>query len=162
MAVDHDQIFKTLRKFLGSENPLAFALMAKMKYNQSQRVKLKADFLRWILGVPINPAKQSILLEFIETYMTLTRTEESKFSSLVSREPEYLEVEKMITTFEKRGMEKGQIEGKRESLLLLLERRFQELDDSVKKKIQRIRSAKRLNSLMLEVLEAESIGDLNL
>ena len=37
------------RLFLKSDNPLAFALMAKMKYTRRQRVRLKADFLRLIL-----------------------------------------------------------------------------------------------------------------
>jgi len=34
------------RLFLESDNPLAYALMAKMDYNRRERVRLKADFLR--------------------------------------------------------------------------------------------------------------------
>ena len=33
------------RRFLESKNPLAYALMAKMKYSRRERVRLKADFL---------------------------------------------------------------------------------------------------------------------
>jgi len=154
------------RQFLESENPLAFALMAKMNYKRSQRVRLKADFLRWILGIPINPARQSLLFDFIETYMALNRKEETEFESLVVREPEYKEVEKMVTTYEKRGIEKGIekgiLEGKRETFRNLLEKRFGNLTSTHIKKIERIRSADQLDSLILDVLDADSIKQLEL
>ena len=153
------------RQFLKLDNPLAFALMAKMNYKRSQRVRLKADFLRWILGVPINPARQSLLIDFVETYLALNRKEEVEFESLVQK-PEYKEIEKMVTTYEKRGIEKGiekgMLDAKRETLIHLLEKRFGELRKISINKIQRIRSAKRLESLILDVLDAESIEQLNL
>jgi len=172
------------REFLESDNPLAFALMAKMNYKRSQRVRLKADFLRWILGVPINPARQSLLVDFVETYIALNRKEEVEFDNFVQK-PEYKEVEKMVTTYEKRGIkkgmleakrevekmvtiyekrgiEKGMLDAKRETLIHLLEKRFGELKKASTNKIQRIRSAQRLESLILGVLDVESIEQLNL
>jgi hypothetical protein len=41
--------------------------MAKMNYSRRERVRLKADFLRLILGSGIDPARQSVLVEFVET-----------------------------------------------------------------------------------------------
>ncbi|HLQ46047.1 MAG TPA: Rpn family recombination-promoting nuclease/putative transposase, partial [Planctomycetaceae bacterium] len=46
------------RPFLKSSNPLAFALMAKMKYTRRQRVRMKADFLRLILRAGVDPARE--------------------------------------------------------------------------------------------------------
>ena len=157
------------RQFLESDNPLAFALMAKMDYKPSQRVRLKADFLRWILGIPIDPARRSLLVDFVETYVALNRKEEVEFDNFVQK-PEYKEVEKMVTTYEKRGIEKGiekgreegMLDAKRETLAHLLEKRFGGLKKSSINKIQRVRSTKRLDSLILGVLDAESIEQLGL
>lgn len=154
------------RQFLKSENPLAFALMAKMNYKRSQRVRLKADFLRWILGAPINPARQSLLLDFVETYVALNRTEENEFERIVEHKPEYKEVEKMITTYEKRGIKKGRQEGRKEgrkeALILLIEKRFGSQDEQFKDQVRRIRSVKKIEFLMVQILDAKSIGELEL
>ncbi len=52
---------------LGSANPLAFAPMAKRDYNRRERVWLKADFLRWIFGAARDPARRSLLVDFVQT-----------------------------------------------------------------------------------------------
>lgn len=97
--------------FLRAENPLAYALMVKMGYDHRQRGRLKADFLRWILGTRIDPARQSILLEFVENYMRLSVVEQNKFDSIVEKEKQYKEVKEMITVYEQRGIEKGIAKG---------------------------------------------------
>ena len=150
------------RQFLGSDNPLAFALMAKMNYSRAERVRLKADFLRLVLGAGIDAARESLLLGFLQTYMRLGRQEESNFEELVIGEPEYRRLEKMITTYERRGMRKGRIEGRRALLILQLERKFGELDPALKAKVKEIRTAKRLESLALAVLDIDDIDQLDL
>jgi len=52
------------REFLGSPNPLAYALMAKMDYTRRERVRLKVDFLRLILASDVDPARKSLLIDF--------------------------------------------------------------------------------------------------
>jgi hypothetical protein len=61
------------RRFLKSQNPLAYALMAKMNYNRRERVRLKADFLRWILGSGVDAARRSLLVEFVATLYAAER-----------------------------------------------------------------------------------------
>ena len=67
-AIDHDQIFKKLimnffkemdyRKYLGSKNPLVYALMAKMGYDKREMIQTKSEFCRLIAGSKkINPAR---------------------------------------------------------------------------------------------------------
>ena len=91
------------RQFLESNNPLAYGLMAKMEYNRKDRVRLKADFLRWILACPIDPARQSLLVEFVETYVALADHEQAEFQQFVRNDPEYTQVQQMITTYEQKG-----------------------------------------------------------
>ena len=146
------------RRFLKSDNPLAFALMAKMKYTRRQRVRLKADFLRLILRAGIDPARQSLLVEFVETYMPLLSAEQTQFTQLVQIEETYREVHQMVTTYEKAGVEKGKLE----ALLLLLENRFTKLPDEVRRKVEKINSSQRINELLLAVLNAKSLSELGL
>jgi len=71
------------RQYLDSHNPLAYGLMAKMDYNRKERVRLKADFLRWILACPVDPARRSLLVEFVETYLPLEVREQRESQQLV-------------------------------------------------------------------------------
>jgi hypothetical protein len=68
---------------------------------------LKADFLRWILACPIDPARRSLLVEFVETYVALAEHEQAAFQQLVRSDSEYTKVRQMITTYEQKGIEKG-------------------------------------------------------
>ena len=144
------------RQFLDSNNPLAYALMAKMDYNRKERVRLKADFLRLILGCPVDPARRSLLVEFVETYLPLAGPEQTEFQQIVQADRKYGKVEKMITVYE----EKGKQEGKQETLLLLLQERFGEIAEPVRKRVLQIDSAKKLDSLVLAVLKVDSLDEL--
>jgi len=158
------------RSFLESDNPLAFALMAKMEYNRRQRVRLKADFLRLILGAGVDRARESLLVDFVETYMRLNRKEESQYQKLVSEKREYKEVQTMITTYERRGEKRGEKRGersgrlneKRAILVRLLGKKFGKLEDGIAARIERTTSGKKLDSLLLAVLDAESVDQLGI
>ena len=154
------------RRFLKSDNPLAFALMAKMKYTRRQRVRLKADFLRLILRAGIDSARESLLVEFVETYMPLATAEQSQFTQLVQVDESYAEVKQMVTAYEKagikKGMEKGMEKGKLEALMLLLEKRFTKLPAEVRRKVERINSSQRIDELLLAVLNAKSLSEFGL
>ena len=151
------------RPFLKSANPLAFALMAKMKYTRRQRVRLKADFLRLILRSGVDAARESLLVEFVETYMPLrTADEVHQFDELVQVDESYVEVRNMVTAYEKVGIEKGIEKGKLEALLLLLDERFENLPDTIRRKVRRINSSKRIDELLLAVLKVKSLSELGL
>ena len=148
------------REFLDSNNPLAYGLMAKMGYNRKERVGLKADFLRLILACPVDPARRNLLIEFVETYLPLAEHEQREFQKIVVGDQKYAEVKQMITAYEKRGIEKGIEKGKQEDLLLLLEKKFGKLSAVLRRKVRRIESTEKLDSLLLAVLEADSLEDL--
>ena len=98
------------RDFIKSDNPLAYALMTQMGYDKADRWRLKADFLRLILGARLDAARESILLDFVESYMGLSDSEQDLFNEVIIEENTYMEVEKMVTVYEKRGIEKGMAE----------------------------------------------------
>ena len=99
------------KKFLNSNNPLAYALMAKMDYNKEERAKLKVDFLRFVLKLETNPARQGLLVDFIENYIRLNKQEQKTFNNIVETRQECDEVTKMITVYEERGIKIGREEG---------------------------------------------------
>jgi flagellar biosynthesis/type III secretory pathway protein FliH len=148
--------------------------MAKMEYNRKDRVRLKADFLRWILACPIDPARQSLLVEFVETYVALADHEQAEFQQFVRNDPEYTQVQQMITTYEQKGIaegkqkgieegkQKGIEEGKQEALILVLEKKFGKLGDAQKQRIRQVTSTPELESLLLAALDAVSLEDLPL
>ncbi len=162
--------------------------MAKMNYNRQQRVRLKADFLRLILGAGIDPARRSLLVEFIETYMLLGAEEKVQFQQVVKSKRQYRKVEQMITTYEQegikkgiekgieqgiekgieqgiqkgieKGIEQGMIQAKQNVLMILLEKKFRKLKAAEKRRIRGIDSPDRLDALLLAVLDARSLDDL--
>jgi hypothetical protein len=150
------------REFLESHNPLAFALMAKMNYGRRERVRLKADFLRLILMSTIDVARRSLLVDFVETYVSLDPQESIEFGTLVTTDNQYKEVKKMVTTYEQQGIEKGIEKGKKEILLLLLNKKFGELSDQQQQTVLQIDSTQELDRLLLAIMDAKTLAELDL
>ncbi len=146
------------KDFLNSNNPLAYALMAKMSYDHRQRVRLKADFLRLMLGAEPNAARRSVLFEFIETYMVLKPNEQAAFDEIVQVDESYEEVEKMVTVYERTGIERG----KRLALIRILTKRFGSLSEQIVAAIERIESEAELDALLDAALDAKSLAELSL
>ncbi len=62
---------------------------------------------------------------------------------------------------EKRGERRGKIKGKRESLLKLLELRFDAVPEAVINKVSAIRSLSRLDSLFEQAATAQTLDEIN-
>ncbi|WP_149977376.1 Rpn family recombination-promoting nuclease/putative transposase, partial [Microcystis aeruginosa] len=59
------------RDFLNQPNPVASALMAKMNIAEKERAKVKAECLRLLITLKLNPAKMQLISVFIDTYLNL-------------------------------------------------------------------------------------------
>ena len=125
-------------------------------------MRLKADFLRLILGTGVDPAMKNVLIEYVETYMPLNEQEAVEFKRIVCEKEEYQEVVKMITTYEQDGIDKGIERGERETLIRLIERKFGSLEKESKERILQEIDRERIKSLLLAVLDAQSIDDLEI
>ena len=97
------------RDFLSQQNPVASALMAKMKIAPADRPKVKAECLRLLVTLKLDPARVQLISGFIDTYLELTPEEDTAFNIEVSRaEPqERDEMIEITTSWERKGEQKG-------------------------------------------------------
>ncbi|MEI6371913.1 MAG: flagellar assembly protein H, partial [Nostocales cyanobacterium ELA608] len=97
------------RDFLNRPNPVASALMSKMSIVPEDRPKVKAQCLRLLVTLKLNPAKMQLISGFIDTYLRLNKIEEEKFQTevgtLIKEEKE--EVMQIVTSWMEEGIERG-------------------------------------------------------
>ncbi|OKO96738.1 Rpn family recombination-promoting nuclease/putative transposase [Geobacillus proteiniphilus] len=104
---------KNWRDYIRHDNPVAAALLSKMGYTESEKVELKKEFLRMLVRLELDEARQRLLLGFFETYVKLSEEEEQQLQREV-KEMETKEKEKvleLIISYEQKGRKKGLEEG---------------------------------------------------
>ncbi|MBP0004458.1 MAG: hypothetical protein J7642_12205 [Cyanobacteria bacterium SBC] len=69
------------RDFLRQPNPIAAALMSKMQIAQIDRLKVKAECLRLLVTLRLDPAKTALISGFVDAYLRLNAVEESRFEA---------------------------------------------------------------------------------
>jgi predicted transposase YdaD len=145
------------RDFLNSQNPVASALMSKMNIAPADRPKVKAECLRLLVTLKLNPAKMQLISGFIDTYLRLNKIEEQKFAaeigSLIPAEKE--EVMQIVTSWMEQGIEQGRQEAitkEKDLIVRQIKRKVGNIDMELETRI------KSLNLEVIEVL-AEAIFD---
>jgi hypothetical protein len=143
------------RDFLGRENPVAAALMSKMKIAVADRPKVKVECLRAIANLRLDPVKTFLLSGFVDNYLRLTPPEEVQFRSEIDLLPLSIEKEQIMeitTSWMERGieqgMERGKIEGEQSLVIKQLARKLGNISDELLTQI---------NCLDLE--SVESLGE---
>ena len=143
------------RDFLTRQNPVASALMSKMNIAPEDRPKVKAECLRLLVTLKLNPAKMQLISGFIDTYLRLNKIEKEKFQieigTLIKEEKE--EVMQIVTSWMEEGIERG-IEREKNLILRLINRKFGQIDRELETEIR---------SLNIEIIETlgEAIFDLD-
>ena len=66
------------RDFLKHENPIAAALMTKMHIKKKDRPKVKAECLRLLVTLKLDPAKTQLISKFVDTYLNFEGVEEEQ------------------------------------------------------------------------------------
>jgi Putative transposase, YhgA-like len=107
------------RDFLNQPNPFAAALMAKMRIEPQDRPKVKAECLRLLVTLKLNPAKTALISQFVDTYLRLNAKEEQMFQTEIDTMglAEKEAIMQATTSWEEKGIEKG-IEQERRSMAL--------------------------------------------
>ncbi|HYW21851.1 MAG TPA: DUF4351 domain-containing protein [Nodularia sp. (in: cyanobacteria)] len=125
------------RDFLSRPNPVASALMAKMNIAPSDRPKVKAECLRLLVTLKLNPAKMQLISGFIDTYLSLNQQEETVFKSeLGLLEPqEQEEVMQIVTSWMRQGIEQG-AEREKDLIIRLIKRKLGEIDRELESRIR--------------------------
>lgn len=162
------------RDYLQAKNPAATALMARMRIEPNDRIRVKAQVLRLILTMRLSRPKMSLIASFVDRYLALTAEEDLAMRrELATVLPMKLkeEASELMTSWERRGLEqgleqgleKGREEGRREERIAIvrhqLERRFGRLPQATLRRISRL-SGTQLQRLTIALLDFGSAADL--
>jgi hypothetical protein len=150
------------RNFLQQKNPVSAALMAKMKIDPKDRPTVKAQCLRLMVTLSLDPAKMQLISGFVDTYLRLSSTEEAIFQSelgtMETREQE--QIMQITTSWKEEGRVEGCAEGQRNTILRLLNRKLGDLSEEISVKIKSLNS-NQLDTLTEDLLDFQTIEDLN-
>lgn len=105
------------RDYLTQSNPVAAALMAKMKIPPSERPQVKAECLRLLITLKLDPARMQLISGFVDVYLNLNGTEEELFQVTANnmgllQEEKYMEI---VTSWERKARQEGIQEGIQEA-----------------------------------------------
>ncbi len=112
------------RDYLTQSNPVAAALMAKMKIPPSERPQVKAECLRLLITLKLDPARMQLISGFVDVYLNLNGTEEELFQVTANnmgllQEEKYMEI---VTSWERKARQEG-IQEAQETIAINLLRR---------------------------------------
>ncbi len=146
------------RKFVTKPNPVASALMAKMKIAPKDRPRVRLECLRLLATLKLDPARSKLIGGFIETYLQLSAEEmkqyERAFAKLTPAEQET--TMELMSSWER----KGRLEGKEELVVRQIMRRFGSVTSQVRERLNRL-SAEQLNELGEDLLDFKTPADLD-
>ena len=104
------------RSYVSTPNPVASALMAKMKIAPTDRPKVRLECLRLLATLKLDPARSQLIGGFIATYLQLSAEEtkqyEREFAKLSPEEKEA--TMELMNPWVKQGWEEGIQEGRQE------------------------------------------------
>lgn len=148
------------RDYIRSNNPVAAALLSKMKYQENERVQVKLEFLRMLVQMELDPARMTLLAGFFETYLRLNESEERKLEEEMGKvnDKEARKMIELTTSWEEKGRTEGKIEGQAEILLKLLKKRFGDVPVDMENHIRSL-PGDRLEQLAEAIFDLKSIDD---
>jgi hypothetical protein len=150
------------RNFLQQKNPIAAALMSKMKIDPKERPIVKAQCLRLLVTLKLDPAKMQLISGFVDTYLRLNSDEEALFQSqlgtMETREQE--QIMQITTSWKEEGRVEGKKDGQVATILRLLNRKLGNLPEKIVTRIKSLESSQ-LDVLTEDLLDFETLNDLN-
>ena len=114
------------RRFVRQENPIASALMAKMKMSARDRPKVKAECLRMLANLRLDPARSALIGGFIESYLSLSAQEMKRYEREVAgfAPAEREATMELLTHWHLEGRQEGRQEGIARGKEALVERQL--------------------------------------
>ena len=146
------------RAFLTQRNPVAAALMSKMKIDPADRPRVKVECLRMIANLKLDKARTFQLSGFIDNYLRLNPVEEQQFQVEVDtiKLPQEREKIMEITTS---WMEQGQESATRSLVVKQLTRKLGNLSPELLARVNGL-NIDRLEVLAEDLLDFKHVGDL--
>jgi hypothetical protein len=148
------------RDFVRQANPVASALMAKMKIATADRPRVKLECLRLLATLHLDLAKMQLISGFVDTYLRLNQEEQQAFRQEVGvlNLSEKESVMQLTTSWKEEGIVEGVHRGQTGLLLRQLRRRFGELPQALVQKIDAL-SDNRLGEMAEALLDFTSLAD---
>lgn len=157
------------RDFVRRENPVAAALMTRMRIAPEDRPQVMRECLRLIVTLKLDPARQTLIRGFMSAYLKLSAEEWKAYNRTVQDlEPAEREaMMEVIDQFEERGMIKGEARGllmgeargAARVILRVLSRRFGQVSPELEAKVRDLPTEK-LDSLAEAVLDLRGLDEL--
>jgi hypothetical protein len=109
--------------------------------------------------------REALLINVIETYAKLNPQEQGEFLQLVAA-PEGVEVSKMISVYEQRGIDKGieqgEMRGKRNTLLRQMHAKFSSVSVEIATRVESINDNALLDRLLDRIFTASTVDELQI
>jgi Domain of unknown function (DUF4351) len=139
------------------QNPVASALMAKMKMKRQERPLVKVECLKQMARLGLNPAQARMISKFVDSYLRLEGQEMATFQAELDRiEPSEKEVVmEVLTSWTQEGMER---EG-RSLVLRQLNRRVGTLPEDIQTQVAAL-PLEQLETLGEDLLDFTNLADL--
>ena len=149
------------RRFVRQENPVASALMAKMRMSVRDRPRVKAECLRLLAGLKLDPARTTLIGGFIDSYLRLTAQELKQYERELARftPAEREATMEIVTSWQLQGRAEGRAEGKETLVLRLLRRRLGAVPADAAARLNHL-SPEQLDDLGEALLDFGTVADL--
>lgn len=148
------------RDYLTQRNPVAAALMAKMRIEGVDRPRVKAECLRLLATLRLDSARTRLISGFVDTYLKLSEVEVQVFQEEIGKleETEREGVMEIVTGWMEQGIEQG-LQQERSLILRQLGRRVGELPEGIATQVNEL-SLERLEALGEALLDFTNLSDL--
>ncbi len=152
------------RDFLSQSNPVASALMAKMQIAPEDRAKVKAQCLRLLVTLKLDPARMQLISGFIDTYLPLNDLEETVFQSqLKTFQPQEQEdVMQIVTTWMAQGIEQGVEQGitrEKDLIVRLIKKKLGNISPEIETQVREL-DIEQIEALGEDLLDFSTVEDL--
>jgi hypothetical protein len=157
------------RKYLRTPNPVASALMSKMRIALADRPRVRLECLRMLVTLRLDRERSALIGRFMDEYLKLSPAELAAYNHQID---ELVPVEKesvvkitnsWIESGAKQGRREGRREGRlahgREMVLRLLSARFSRLPSGTSERVNLL-SLRQLDNLAEAILNFRRPGDL--
>ena len=149
------------RDFLKNRNPVAAALMAKMKIAPQERPQVKLECLRLLATLRLDVAKTKMISGFVDSYLKLNESEEEIFQNQINKinSEEKQKIMVITTSWKEEGIREGRKLELIESILEILEFKSIKLSDILEEEIKDLEMAQ-LKKLRKAALEFKNMEEL--
>ncbi len=153
------------RDFLKNRNPIAAALMAKMKIALQDRPQVKLECLRLLATLKLDSAKTKMISGFVDSYLKLNEQEKRVFQSQIDliNSEEKEKIMAITTSWKEEGIREGIEQGRQleliESIREILQFKSINLTDALELKINNLEISQ-LKQLRKASLGFDNLGEL--